>query len=408
MQVVIFEDHLAGELRPITLARPAFGISLCGANLYSLLRRKGFKVSYIVRDYLKDFCAENFQNFPHNKGNEKSFLFINASLPPITSFIQKILDLTGDKEPFLAQSDSRVICAFFPDLNFNLGDFNECSLTNFLLDQEYKFLEEKFPIINYPFDIIRYNKKYFQENLEELKKNFKEKYPGVFVGDDVEIHPTVCMDTEEGIIIIDSNTKIAPFVYLKGPLYIGESCKIIERTSIKEMCHIADHCKVGGEVECSIMEPFSNKQHHGFLGHSWVGSWVNMGAGTSSSDLKNTYGEVTIQYQGKRVPTGMQFLGCIIGDYSKTAINTSIFTGKIIGVASYAYGFVTTNVPSFCNYARSFGQLTEHHLPAVVRTQQRMFARRGVKQTRVHIKLLEHIYQLTRDERIMSTDNLSL
>jgi len=104
----------------------------------------------------------------------------------------------------------------------------------------------------------------------------------------------------------------------------------------------------------------------------------------------------------------MQFLGCIIGDYSKTAINTSIFTGKIIGVASYLYGFITTNVPSFCNYARSFGQITEHHLSSVVKTQKRMFERRNVTQTQIHIKLLEDVYNLTKDERIMSGESLSL
>lgn len=405
MQVVIFEDYLAGELRPVTLARAAFGISIGGTNLYSMIRSKGFKISYILRNYLKDIYKDNFPNHPVT---EKSLLFINASLPPASSIIQRILDLTKEKSPFVAQTDSRIAVAFFPNLKFEPGKFDEYSLANWLQDQEYEFIEDKFPLINYPFDIIRYNEKYFGENIEELSKNYRQKFPGVFVGENVKIHPTVCMDTEDGMIIIDDNTSIGPFVYLKGPLYIGKKCRIIERTSVKEMCHISHTCKVGGEVECSIMEPYSNKQHHGFLGHSWVGSWVNMGAGTSTSDLKNTYGEIAVEYQGKKVPTGMQFLGSIIGDYSKTAINTSIFTGKIIGVASYVYGFVTTNVPSFCNYARTFGQMTEHYLPAVVRTQQRMFARRGIKQTRLHIKLLEDIYRITRDERIMSTESLSL
>lgn len=405
MQIVIFEDCLAGELRPVTLARAGFGISMGGTNLYNLIKSKGFKVSYILRRYLQDIYAQEFPNYPVS---ERSLLFINAFLPPVCSIVQRILDLTRKKEPFIAQTDSRITAAFFPNLNFELEKFDEYSLTNWLQAQEYEFIEDKFPLINYPFDIIRYNKMYFKENLEELSKNYKQRSPGVFVGKNVKIHPTVCMDTEEGIIIIDDNTSIGPFVYLKGPLYIGRGCRIIERTSIKEMCHISHTCKVGGEVECSIMEPYSNKQHHGFLGHSWVGSWVNMGAGTSTSDLKNTYGEIAVEYQGKKVFTGMQFLGSIIGDYSKTAVNTSIFTGKIIGVASYVYGFVTTNVPSFCNYARTFGQITEHYLPAVVRTQQRMFARRGIKQTRLHIKLLEDIYEITRDERIMSTESLSL
>ena len=82
-----------------------------------------------------------------------------------------------------------------------------------------------------------------------------------------------------------------------------------------------------------------------------------MGAGTSNSDLKNTYGEVTTTHRGQKVNTGMQFLGCVMGDYSKTAINTSIFTGKTIGVSSYLYGFIGANVPSFTNYAKTFGVL---------------------------------------------------
>ncbi len=405
MHIVIFEDYLAGELRPVTLARAAFAISMCGTNLYNLIKGEGFEISYIVRDYLREICKQEFPNKPLEK--KKDLVFINASLPPIYSIFQRILDKTGKGKAFIAQTDSRISAAFFPELDFDLAKFNENSLTNFLQRQEYEFLEDKFPLINYPFDIIRYNKLYFKENIKHLMRNYKKFSEGVFVGKNVKIHPTACLDTEEGEIIIDDGTYIAPFVYLRGPLYIGRNCRIIERTSIKDMSHIGHNCKVGGEVECTIMEPYSNKQHHGFLGHSWVGSWVNMGAGTSSSDLKNTYGEVTIEYQGKKIPTGMQFLGCIIGDYSKTAINTSIFTGKIIGVASYVYGFVTTNVPSFCNYARTFGQITEHYLSSAVRTQKRMFARRNVKQTRMHIKLLEDIYEITRDERIISTEALS-
>lgn len=404
MQVVIFEDILAAELRPVTLTRPAFGINLCGTSLYDLITSQDLSTSYIVREYLKDFCLRHYPFSPLKKG---SILFINACLPPSLSILKRILTLAERGDSFLAQKDSRVVCAFFPELEFKLEELNELSVTGFLQAQDYILLEDKFPLLTFPFDVIKYHLMYFKENLEELSRGFKELEPGVFVGSGVKIHSTVCMNAEEGIIIIDENTRIGPFVYLEGPLYIGKNCNIQERASIKKMSHISHTCKVGGEVECSIMEPFSNKQHHGFLGHSWVGSWVNMGAGTSTSNLKTTYGEVAVNYQGKKIPTGMQFLGCIIGDYTKTAINTSIFTGKIIGVASYLYGFVTSNVPSFCNYARTFGKVTEHYLPAVVRTQRRMFARRDVKQTHLHIKLLEDVYRITRDERMMSLEPFS-
>jgi len=166
--------------------------------------------------------------------------------------------------------------------------------------------------------------------------------------------------------------------------------------------------KIGGELEASTVEPYTNKQHHGFLGHSYLGSWVNLGAGTSNSDLKNTYGKVSMEYAGRRVATEMQFIGCIVGDYAKTAVNTSIFTGKTIGACSMVYGFVTTNVPSFVNYARSFNQITEAPVDVMIATQARMFARRNVEQRPHDIQLLRDMYEMTRDERKIEVEPLSL
>ncbi len=167
-------------------------------------------------------------------------------------------------------------------------------------------------------------------------------------------------------------------------------------TVLKDGVAIGARAKIGGEIEASIIEPLSNKQHHGFLGHSYVGSWVNLGAGTSNSDLKNTYGSVTMDYGGRRVPSGMQLVGCFIGDYAKTAVNTGIFTGKTIGVCSMVYGFVTTNVPGFTNYARSIGQVTEIGVDVAVATQARMFARRGIEQRDCDVELLRSLFELTR------------
>jgi UDP-N-acetylglucosamine diphosphorylase / glucose-1-phosphate thymidylyltransferase / UDP-N-acetylgalactosamine diphosphorylase / glucosamine-1-phosphate N-acetyltransferase / galactosamine-1-phosphate N-acetyltransferase len=115
-----------------------------------------------------------------------------------------------------------------------------------------------------------------------------------------------------------------------------------------------------------------------------------------------------MDYPFGRVATGRQFVGCIMGDYAKSAINTGIFTGKIIGVCSMLYGFVTTNVPSFVNYARLFGQVTELPPDVMIATQQRMFQRRNVAQRPCDIQLLNDMYLLTRDERQTTGDHLSL
>jgi glucose-1-phosphate thymidylyltransferase len=186
---------------------------------------------------------------------------------------------------------------------------------------------------------------------------------------------------------------------LQGPAHLGPGARVIEHAAIKDCVSLGHTTKIGGEIEASIIEPYTNKQHHGFLGHSYLGSWINLGAGTCNSDLKNTYGKVKMEYRGKKVVTDMQFLGAIMGDYVKTAINTGIFTGKTIGVCSMVYGFVTTNVPSFVNYARLFGQVTASPVEVLVAAQARMFERRNVPQRPCDIQLLHDMYELTSYER---------
>jgi glucose-1-phosphate thymidylyltransferase len=115
-----------------------------------------------------------------------------------------------------------------------------------------------------------------------------------------------------------------------------------------------------------------------------------------------------MEYAHAKVKTGMQFVGSFIGDYAKTAINTSIFTGKTIGSCSMLYGFITTNVPSFVNYARTFGQVTETSIETLVSTQARMFARRNVEQRPCDIQLLRDIYEMTKHERQLASEPLSL
>jgi glucose-1-phosphate thymidylyltransferase len=221
----------------------------------------------------------------------------------------------------------------------------------------------------------------------------------VFVAPSATIGDYVLSDTSKGPILIDAGAEIGPYTLLRGPIYIGPKARILEHSAIKDAVSLSHTTKIGGEVEASVVEPFTNKQHHGFLGHSYLGSWINLGAGTCNSDLKNTYGTVNMEYPHGKSQTNMQFLGCVMGDYSKTAINTGIFTGKVIGVCSMMYGFVTSNVPSFVNYARLFGQMASLPPEVMVSTQQRMFARRKVQQRGCDVQLIYDMHRLTQMER---------
>ncbi len=157
---------------------------------------------------------------------------------------------------------------------------------------------------------------------------------------------------------------------------------------------LAIQTKIGGEVEASIVEPYSNKQHHGFLGHSYLGSWINLGAGTCNSDLKNTYGASTGSIPPGKPTNRNAILGLCHGRLQQNAQQRHLYR-KGDWRMQHDVRIVTSNVPSFVNYARLFGQMTT--LPPEVMTcnQQRMFARRKVEQRPSDMQLIFEMYRLT-------------
>ena len=198
---------------------------------------------------------------------------------------------------------------------------------------------------------------------------------------------------------MDRGAKIGPGAVLIGPVLIGRNALVKEHGAIKEATALGHTTKVGGEVEGSVIESYTNKQHHGFLGHSYVGSWVNLGAGTTNSDLKNSYGNVRMSYGSEKVETGKRLMGCVLGDFVKTAINTSIFTGKMVGSFSTVYGFVTENVGPFVNYAKQLGTVTEMSPEVATTMQKRMFARRDVEQVECDRLIIERLFAATAQSR---------
>ncbi len=166
------------------------------------------------------------------------------------------------------------------------------------------------------------------------------EHPGVTVfGDhpiriaqDARLMPSVVIDAEYGPVVVKSGAVVNPLAVLQGPCYIGHGSVLVSHASIRRHTVIGPHCKVGGEVAASILHSHTNKAHAGYLGDSLVGSWVNLGADTNVSNLKNTYNTVRVQLdQDTPVEdTGRTFQGAIIGDYVRTAIGTRLSTGSVI------------------------------------------------------------------------------
>ncbi|MFL5479071.1 MAG: putative sugar nucleotidyl transferase [Gemmatimonadaceae bacterium] len=163
---------------------------------------------------------------------------------------------------------------------------------------------------------------------------------GVSVEEGATIGPNVVLDATAGPILIRRGAVIAPFTYIVGPVYIGRGTQVLGDRLRNSS--IGDHCKVNGELSSSILLGHSNKAHAGFVGHSYLGRWVNLGALTTTSNLKNTYGPVQIWTPTGQRNTGQQFLGTLFGDHSKTGIGTMLSTGSVIGAGANVFG---SNMP---------------------------------------------------------------
>jgi glucose-1-phosphate thymidylyltransferase len=410
MIIILFEDEQVVWLYPITISKPAFIISCGSYRLIDLVGRLGWPLHWIIREHLRHIQDANFEQEELARGLSPPLVLVNASLVPSAAVARQLEALVHAARPGIVRTGTRVAAAYLAP-NSPAPPDNGCveEMAGYFSRLELPELSAELPLFEYPHDVVRQHMAILPENLADrlARQPYREVADGVFVSDDVQLGQHIVTDTSKGPILLEHGASIGPYCYLNGPAHVGQAARIIEHAAIKDGVALGHTTKIGGEVEASIVEPYTNKQHHGFLGHSYLGSWINLGAGTCNSDLKNTYGQVNMEYRGRKVATGMQFLGCIMGDYAKTAINTGIFTGKTIGACSMLYGFVTTNVPSFVNYARLFGQVTETPVDVMIATQARMFARRNVTQRTCDVQLLQDMYRLTQKERQIGGEPLA-
>lgn len=426
MTVILFEDELVPQLYPVTVGKPAFTISCGSYSLLDLVRQLGRPIREFVRPHLREHRRLVTALAPAAPaGGSDQVLLVNGRVVPSMAALEALRMLVAAGRPGIATEvraereregqakpqRPRVAAALLPaGAPLIPEQAKPLEMATWLDSLPLSPLDVSLPLLEYPHEIVKHHLSTLPANLEHrlAHGNYEQVADGVFLAPGARLGQYVVTETRNGPIVLEERASIGPYCYLSGPAHVGASARVIEHSAIKDGVALGHTTKIGGEVEGSVIEPYTNKQHHGFLGHSYLGSWINLGAGTCNSDLKNTYGQVNMEYYGQKTPTGMQFIGCIVGDYAKTAINTSIFTGKTIGACSMLYGFVTTNVPSFVNYARSFGQVTEAPVEIMVATQARMFARRDVQQRPCDVQLLYDMYDLTRHERQLAGEPLSL
>lgn len=219
-------------------------------------------------------------------------------------------------------------------------------------------------------------------------------YP-IEVHSSAKLGPNVVLDAERGPIKIHERAVIRPHAVICGPCSIGANATILDHALIKANTVIGPSCKIAGEVGATIFQGFANKSHDGHIGDSWVGKWVNLGAGTTNSNLLNTYGEIemAIEPTGARMKTGRMFLGAVIADHVKTAIGSRIMTGSMLGTGAMIAlsKYVPTTV-------RRFAWLTDegesvYKLDKFVASARHVFARRDVQMAPGYEARLRTVYE---------------
>jgi len=412
MHICIFEDIKYFDFYPLTYSRPVYDL-VCGiSSMKEKITRElyGHDISLHCRKYLEDLVKRQNPGVSINSLNSDSYLFINGR----AVFANGIPDYLTDKtqQDCIYKSKNKIVAVKISGSNLDkiksdIGDFLDFeSLSNL----PEKKMDVK--LYNYLWEMISDNGKEIYRDIDYLRRSgtfniHPEEYTGVhFINPDkiyirqkVTIKPGVVIDASNGPVYIDSEAFIFPNAVIEGPAYIGNETRIKSGATIYENVSIGSVCKVGGEVEDTIILPYSNKQHSGFIGHAYLGSWVNLGADTNCSDLKNNYSSIKVSMGGKQIDTGSQFLGVIIGDHSKSAINTMFNTGTIVGFSSniFGAGFPSKFIPSFTWGGAD--ELISYDLRKAIETARIVTKRRSVNFEKIDEELFENIYNLTSNER---------
>ena len=413
MRVCIFEDGEFEKLYPLTYLRPVCGLR-CGRTLLFEKAGRAFpkiKIDFWIRGYLAKVWKKEAA------GHTGTGVVVNepeALKKDDTLFINSRW-LFGDtkdnipKSEEIGEMDGTIVYALIKKERLaNLTGDIHTWLAGLKKDIPVKATRAR--LINYPWDLVNYNGEAIKEDFAELGPGIKGEFSPqaciygekkkVYVGKKAVVSPMVVIDTTHGPVIIDEEAIIYPFTRIEGPSYIGRNAQI-HGAKVREGSSIGPVCRVGGEVEEVIIHGYSNKYHDGFLGHSYVGEWVNLGALTTNSDIKNDYSPVSVYIKNELMSSGHNKVGSFIGDHTKTSIGTFLNTGTVVGVMTNLVGsggVLPKYVPSFVWYLN--GKFSKGYgFKMLLQTAKVAMSRRGKELGPEEIEVLNHVYELTRAKR---------
>ena len=419
-KLFIFEDDKYDQFFPLTYNRPVYEL-LCGITR---IREKiislfpDAEIILLCRDYLEKVLAEKTQQKVNqfNVKDKDEILLINGRTIPTADFTDKA-DFSTEETFFFRGDDFLGWSGRGEAFNENKDLFKNLYVKDKGKSQKIKGSVSKIDVkpVDYLWDLILRNGSEIDADFDKMKSHldFKNMFKHcqvddaalvydmekVYIGKGSQIDGQVVLDARSGSIFIGEGVRIQPHTLVQGPCYVGDD-SLLSGGKIREGTSIGPVCRIGGEVDDSIFLGYTNKYHEGFLGHSYVGEWVNLGALTTNSDLKNNYGSIRVMVNGAEVDTGQTKVGAFIGDHAKTGIGTLLNTGISIGFASNLFGggmFKSKFVPSF--FWGSTEKQEEYKLSKSLETARAVMKRRGRELAGEEENLFKKIFKLTEKER---------
>lgn len=406
MTLCLFEDRTHARLLPLTHLHPDFDLR-CGIHTARERARRAFpgeRMALHVQPQLAEVMRER-SGAPVNERDPAVALFLSGTAL-LTPSLRASIAATEGGDAIVRGPEGILAC--------------RCSSPAFR-EAVYNWIEgggeptgmgaktvtcDDAAAIRFPWDIVTRNPGMISLDARDFPPGVSTTATiaegaalispgGIAVGDDVRIGAGAVLDATHGPVVIDRGADIMHHAVIIGPAYVGAHARVKVSAKIYEGTSIGPWCKVGGEVEESILHSYANKQHEGFLGHSYLAPWTNIGADTNTSDLKNTYSPVRMTLEGVSYDTGCLFLGLIMADHAKCGINTMFNTGTSVGVGCNIFGgdYPPKFLPNFTWGGAA--ALLEYDIERMCDTAATVMRRRDRELTRAERALLLHVYDHT-------------
>ena len=390
MNIIIFEDSNINNLKPFSISHASYELK-CGvySNLERIINTFNDEANFylIVRDELKELIQERFPRYAVNPKKIPEGLYLNGAVVWNNELINTVM--AGS-----SFSSSGNLVAFKNNDNINFDDIKNIIVqkSNVTTKIDTYYISYLWECIDLLKIMINFDKMDFSDSkycdiddsIGLIDKN------NIFIDKSTIVELGCILDASNGPIILGKNVTIQAGSILKGPIFIDQHSIISNGAKLKGNILVGPNCKIGGEITNTIFHGYSNKVHDGFLGDSYIGEWVNLGANTNNSNLKNNYSHIRFNFSNKTIDTNKTFLGVMIGDFTRTGISTMINTGSYFGLGCNLFGggFQEKYVQSF-----SWGKDSMVEFDKFINTIKIMKDRRSQKLSDTEINFLKNIYQ---------------